>query len=111
MTIPERSLSLAIRTARLERRLTQGELAASVGVSQGTISFWERGIETPTIEHLILLALELPAIVENFDGRERELLQRVLRLERELFAGRCACAGCTCQPAATSERPPAPGHP
>jgi len=50
------------------------------------------------VEHLILLALELPAIVENFDGRERELLQRVVRIERELFAGRCACAGCSCQP-------------
>lgn len=92
------SLSLAIRNARLERRLTQEELAALVGVSQGTISFWERGLETPTVEHLILLALELPAIVESFEGHEQELLRRVVRLERELFAGRCACAGCSCQP-------------
>lgn len=98
MKMPEHSLSEVIRTARLERQLTQEQLAAWVGVSQGTISFWERGIEIPTVEHLILLALELPAIVEDFDGRERELLQRVVRLERELFAGRCACAGCSCQP-------------
>ncbi len=92
------SLSLAIRNARRERRLTQEELAALVGVSQGTISFWERGLETPTVEHLILLALELPAIVESFGGHEQELLRRVVRLERELFAGRCACAGCSCRP-------------
>jgi transcriptional regulator with XRE-family HTH domain len=92
------ALSHAIRAARTERGLTQEELAARVAVSQGTISFWENGAETPTLEHVIVLAAELPEIVENFDGRERELLQRVLRLERELFVGRCACPGCTCTP-------------
>ena len=92
----------ALRLARLERRLTQEGLAAQVGVAQSAISFWERGVETPTVEHLIGLALALPEVVESFDGRERELLQRVLRLERDLFAGRCACAGCTCRPEATS---------
>lgn len=97
MTVSARSLAPSIRAARLERQLTQEELAAKIGVTQGTISFWERGSEAPTVEHLILLALELPALIESFDGRERELLQRVLRLERELFAGRCACAGCSCQ--------------
>lgn len=95
---PEYPLSQAIRAARLERRLTQGELATRIGVSQGTISFWERGIEAPTVEHVILLALELPEIVEGFDERERELLQGMLRLERNLFSGRCACAGCSCRP-------------
>ena len=78
--------------------MTQEELAARVGVSQGTVSFWERGLETPTVEHLILLALELPAILEDFGEREREMLRRLVRLERELFAGRCACAGCSCGP-------------
>ena len=92
------SLSHAIRVARTERGLTQEELAARVGVSQGTISFWEHGNEAPTLEHVIVLAAELPEIVEHFDGRERELLQRVLRLERELFVGRCTCPGCSCTP-------------
>jgi len=90
------NLREAIRCARVERGLTQGELAARLGVSQGTISFWENGTETPTVEHLIVLALELPEVVESFEGRERDLLRRVLRLERQLFAGRCACAGCAC---------------
>ena len=98
MATPERPLAIPIRSARMERQLTQGELAARIGVTQSTVSFWESGIEAPTIEHLILLALELPEIIETFEGRERDLLQRVLRLERELFAGRCACAGCSCQP-------------
>lgn len=90
------SVSGAIRHARSERGLTQGELAARLGVSQSTISFWENGAEAPTVEHLIILALELPRIIDSFEGRERELLQRVLRLERTLFAGRCSCEGCSC---------------
>jgi transcriptional regulator with XRE-family HTH domain len=90
------NLQEAIRCARAERGLTQGELAARLGVSQGTISFWENGTETPTVEHLIVLALELPEVVESFEGRERDLLRRVLRLERHLFAGHCACPGCSC---------------
>ncbi|GAC1638133.1 MAG: hypothetical protein NVS4B8_03640 [Herpetosiphon sp.] len=92
------SLPHGIRMARTQRGLTQGQLATRLGVSQGTISFWENGTETPTIEHVIMLALELPEIIEHFAGRERELLQRVLRIERELFTGRCACANCSCQP-------------
>lgn len=90
------SISQAIRLARAERGLTQGELATRMGVSQSTISFWENGAEAPTVEHLIILALELPQVVDSFEGRERDLLQRVLRLERKLFAGRCACEGCSC---------------
>ena len=90
------SLPQAIRAARLAHGLTQEECAALIGVSQGTISFWENGTETPTVEHLIILALELPEIIESFAGRERSLLQRVLRLERQLFAGHCACPGCAC---------------
>ena len=96
MAVTESQFPPTLRHARLEQRLTQGQLAARIGVAQSAISFWERGIEVPTVEHLILLALELPAILDGVAGRERELLQRVLRLERDLFAGRCACAGCTC---------------
>ena len=96
MSSEMRALAQAIRAARTTEGLTQGELAARIGVSQSAVSFWENGAETPKIEHLILLALELPAIVGSFDGRERDLLERVLRLERTLFTGRCACAGCTC---------------
>jgi CO dehydrogenase maturation factor len=89
---------LAIRAARTEHGWTQGELGARVGVSQSTISLWEKGTEAPTVEHLIALALALPELIESFEGREAELLRRLLRLERELFDGRCACPGCACQP-------------
>jgi transcriptional regulator with XRE-family HTH domain len=101
MTNQPRVLPQALRTARTERGLTQQELATRIGVSQGTISFWENGTETPTIEHVILLALVLPEIVNSFEGRARELLQRVLRLERELYGGRCACTNCSCAQSTT----------
>ncbi len=91
------SVSRAIRLARSERGLTQGELASRIRVSQSTISFWENGTEIPIIEHIIVLALELPLLIESFEARERELLCRVLKLQRELFAGRYACVGCQCQ--------------
>jgi transcriptional regulator with XRE-family HTH domain len=94
-TTQARPLPQAIRAARLAHGLTQEACAARVGVSQGTMSFWENGTETPTIEHLIILALELPEITESFAGRERGFLQQVLRLEHGLFAGHCARPGCT----------------
>lgn len=89
-------LACVIRTARQNQGMTQGELAARIGVNQSTISFWEHGTEIPTVEHLIQLALTLPQILESLEGRERVLLMRVLRLERDLFQGKCACSGCRC---------------
>lgn len=99
MSVRDSRLATAIRVARRSRGMTQRELAVRVGVSQTTISFWENATETPRLEHLIRLALELPDVIEGFEGRERALLQRLLRLERELFAGKCACEGCTCETA------------
>jgi transcriptional regulator with XRE-family HTH domain len=96
MSSKPRALAQAIREARAAQGLTQGELAARIGVSQGAVSFWENGAETPKIEHVIGLALEFPELLRSFDGRERQLLDRVLRLERGLGAGRCACAACAC---------------
>lgn len=92
----EARLAPAIRRARDEAGWTQSELAGRLGVSQATVSFWENGIEQPRLEHVIRLALEFPALIERFQGRERELLERVLRLERALFDGGCACEGCRC---------------
>ena len=96
MTTRERTLARAIRAARVRHQLTQRQLAERIGANQSAVSFWESGVESPTVEHLIALAAELPDIVESFAGRERELLRRLLRLERELYGGRCVCAGCTC---------------
>jgi transcriptional regulator with XRE-family HTH domain len=91
-------LARALRAARWRRRMSQGDLARRLGVSQSTVSFWERGIETPSVEKLISLAAELPEVLASVDERERELLRRLLRVERHLFDGRCACEGCSCRP-------------
>lgn len=45
-----------IKLLRIERNLSQPELAKLVGVSNGMISFWENGINEPTITHLLKLS-------------------------------------------------------
>ena len=86
----------AIREAREAHAWTQSELAKRMTVSQGTVSFWERGIETPTLAHLVTLTALLPALFEHLARHENELLARVYRLERELNNGKCRCVGCAC---------------
>lgn len=45
-----------IKEFRLEKGLSQAQLAALIGVSQGAIYFWEKGINEPTAGYLIKLA-------------------------------------------------------
>lgn len=52
----ERARGHRFAEARLERRLTQDEVARSLGVQAMTVSRWERGEHTPDAEHLIALA-------------------------------------------------------
>jgi transcriptional regulator with XRE-family HTH domain len=91
-------LSRAIREARESHGWTQIELANKLTVSQGTISFWERGIEMPTISHLVALVQVMPELFEYLARHENELLARVYTLERELNNGKCNCVACGCAP-------------
>ncbi|NJM39522.1 MAG: helix-turn-helix transcriptional regulator [Anaerolineae bacterium] len=86
----------AIREAREAHVWTQTELARKMAVSQGTVSFWERGIEMPTLAHLVALAGLMPELFEHLAKHENELLARVYHLERELNNGKCRCVGCGC---------------
>ena len=45
-----------LKILRIEKKLSQPELAKLVGVSKGMISFWENGINEPTITNLIKLS-------------------------------------------------------
>ena len=45
-----------LKILRLEKELTQPELATLMGVSNGMISFWENGVNEPTITNLIKLS-------------------------------------------------------
>jgi transcriptional regulator with XRE-family HTH domain len=89
-------LPQAIRNARQKRHLTQIDLAQQLNVSQGAISFWERGIESPSLEHLIALVTLLPEIFEQLAQQEAQILARLYNLERVVNSGKCACRGCGC---------------
>lgn len=45
-----------IKQLRLEKNITQKELASLIGVSQRLISNYENGSATPTVENLIKIA-------------------------------------------------------
>lgn len=86
----------AIRQARHQREWTQAELAGRMGVSQSTISFWERGIESPSLIHQVQLVTLMPEIFEQLARQQGDLLARLYRLERVVYEGKCGCHGCGC---------------
>ena len=45
-----------LKNTRIEKGLTQPQLAEKIGVSNGMISFWENGIHEPTVSNIIKLA-------------------------------------------------------
>src|SRR5438067_627587 len=75
------SIGAAIRRAREQKGLSQGELAASLGKSQSAISFWEQGRRTPDVEDLILLIEELDFDIGEIFSRaaHRQSAKVVLR--------------------------------
>lgn len=44
-----------IKESRLEKSISQAELAKQIGVSQKAIDYWERSINEPKIGYVILL--------------------------------------------------------
>jgi len=89
-------LPKAIRESRQKRHWTQTELAQQLQVSQGTISFWERNIESPSVDHMIELIKLMPEIFEKLAQQEADILSRLYQLERAVYEGRCSCQGCGC---------------
>ena len=94
----EKSLLLpqAIGTARKQRQWTQNDLAKKLHISQTTISFWERGVETPSLEHRVQLVTLMPEVFEQLARKERDILARLYKLERAVYGGKCSCKGCGC---------------
>ena len=45
-----------LKTLRIEKNLTQPQLAKELNVSNGMISFWENGKYEPTATNIILVA-------------------------------------------------------
>lgn len=89
-------LANAIRVAREKRGWTQVDLAKRLEVTQGTISFWENGVEIPSLSHQVRLIEMMPDILTAIAIQELNLLDRVQALERVVFKGKCGCEGCSC---------------
>lgn len=90
------SFGARVRAVRRRAALSQGEFAARVGVSQGTISFWEHDVELPSLDHLLKLLTEFPELLDAVRTYNYPMLVQLRRVERIVFNGKCACENCTC---------------
>lgn len=103
MPSPVRSaIATKVRTARLEREWTQGELAARAGISRGLVSAVERGVGEASLESVerIALALDARLVVElsvplaigRDDQRDAAHARCVAAVRRELERRAFVCA-------------------
>ena len=56
---PHQITGRLIRKERKKAGLSQGQLAASIGVKKSAVCRWERGYRAPSHEKLVLIALAL----------------------------------------------------
>ena len=57
-----------LKELRQDKKMGQVELADSIGVSKGVISFWENGLREPTMSSLISLALFFEVSIDYLVG-------------------------------------------
>ena len=65
-----KGLGETIKALRLEKGLTQPELAKLVGVSNGMISVWENNVNEPKASYIKALAIALDVSVSVLLGEE-----------------------------------------
>ena len=65
-----KGLGETIKALRLEKGLTQPQLAKLVGVSNGMISIWENNVNEPKASCLKALAIALDVTVDTLLGEE-----------------------------------------
>lgn len=61
-----------LKELRAEKGLTQTEIAKEIGVSQGTIYFWENSINEPTASYLVRLSKFFKVSVDSLLGIDDE---------------------------------------
>ncbi|MCL2555986.1 MAG: helix-turn-helix transcriptional regulator [Firmicutes bacterium] len=59
-----------LKELRLEKEMGHRELGKIIGVSNGTISTWENGINEPKLSYLIKLAVFFDVSLDYLTGRE-----------------------------------------
>lgn len=62
--------SQILKQLRTENGLSQAQLAKEIGVVQGTIYFWENGVNEPTATYLVRLAKFFNVDIEELLGLE-----------------------------------------
>lgn len=61
-----------LKETRLEKRLSQSELAAMIGVSQANIARWERGVQDASAASIYELARQLGISADYLLGLKNE---------------------------------------
>lgn len=81
------SLALAIRSARLAKKMTQKNVAAALDVTQATVSSWEAGRQKPSSAVLRRLAkvIEMPAHLIGLKGDRFAVSKTDQELEADFY--------------------------
>ncbi len=66
-------ISVILKELRTEKGLTQGELAKCLGISQDSISLWEKGKRVPDTQYVIQFADFFNVSTDYLLGRTDEL--------------------------------------
>lgn len=97
-----------ISQKRKERRLTQAELGAMLGISGKAVSKWERGLSKPCDEHLeklidlLGLPVDKPISAEEKERAQRTTFLSIVRKEFTRILATGAMIGvCVCNLAGT----------
>ncbi len=61
---------MSIRSVRENAKMTQGTLATALGVSQGAVANWEKGLNNPTADNLVKMAAIFGCSVDELLRRE-----------------------------------------
>jgi len=59
-----------LRTFRLEKKITQGQLAEKLNISLKTVSHWETGYTEPSVAQLVMLADLYSVTLDELVGRD-----------------------------------------
>lgn len=86
-----RALGEVLRELRRTRGLTQQDLDFDTGIHRTTISFWERGVHSPTVENLRTLSKKLgvtPAEILRMAEERYAADKKAKRKPRKIPKGR-----------------------
>ncbi len=74
MTLRQAGIGESIRKARKDKRWKQKHLAAAVHVEPATVSRWERGVSTPDLDTLQVIAQETGKPLSFFVADQEDLV-------------------------------------